>query len=340
MSKYLLLTDYKPPVDWEFARGFTSGCGEIPDIHYCVTNWPRTNIWRKVKRYLLYFLFPLRQVRFNGKYDVIIGYQQFYALNMVFFMSLFGMQKKSRFFAMTFIFKKKRGLAGTIYKRYMKRIVNSCYLDRLFVYSKEEASYYADLFGCDSSKFVYVPLAIGELPALDIRKGDYCFSAGRSNRDYAFLCSAFSHLPYHLIIATDLAVRDIPGNVEVLRDCFGDDMLSCMSGAFCVIIPLEDQQVSSGQLVALQAMQMGKPVIITRSSGIADYIEDGVTGLLMDNTEESLARDLLKLSDTAEYDRIAQNAARFVRENCSVFGRGRLIGEHAAGTGVLLNDLS
>lgn len=329
MSRYLLLTDYKPPVDWEFARGFASGCGEAPDIHYCVTNWPRTNIWRKIKRYLLYFLFPLRQLRFNGKYDVIVGYQQFYALNLVFFMSIFGIQKKSRIFAMTFIFKEKKGFTGSIYKRYMKRIVNSSCLDRIFVYSKEEAAYYADLFGCNRSKFVFVPLGIGELPALDIRKGDYCFSAGRSNRDYAFLCSAFSHLPWQLLVATDLAVRDVPGNVAVLHDCFGDDMLARMAGAFCVIVPLEDRQVSSGQLVALQAMQMGKPVIISRSSGISDYIEDGVTGLWMDNTEESLANALLKLSDREEYDRIARNAARFVRENCSMFGRGRIIGSYA-----------
>lgn len=299
-------------------------------MHYCVTNWLRTSLWLKVKRYLLYFIFPLTQLKYNGKYDAIIGYQQFYALNLIFFMKLFGKRKKSRIYVMTFIYKDKKGIVGRLYKRYVSGIVNSRYLDGLFVYSKGEADFYSRIFGCDPAKFSYVHMGIGDLPRMDIIKGDYCFSAGRSNRDFAFLCNSFKHLPCRLLIATDVVIDNVPDNVEVLDDCFGQKMLEYMAGAFCVIIPLENQIVSSGQLVALQAMQMGKPVIVTRSGGITDYVRDGETGLIMDNTEESLRANLAKLSDPAEYNRLASNAESYVRDNCSLFARGKTVGDFVA----------
>lgn len=325
MSKCLLLVDYQPSGDWQFAQGFASVNGEAPDVHFCVTNWLRTNLWLKIKRYLLYFLFPLRQLKYNGKYDAIIGYQQFYAINLAFFMRLLGIKKKSRIYVMTFIYKEKKGLAGRIYKRYIKRLINSDYIDRLFVYSTGEAEFYSQLFECDRSKFAFVRLGIDSIPASGIRQGDYCFSAGRSNRDFAFLCDAFRQLPYRLRIATDAEIEGVPDNVEVLRNCNGQEMFDCMSGAFCVIIPLDNQYVSSGQLVTLQAMQLSKPVIVTRSGGITDYVEDGQTGLLIDNTCESLSAALEKLSDPEEYERIAGNAERFVRENCTMFGKGESV---------------
>ena len=33
---------------------------------------------------------------------------------------------------------------------------------------------------------------------------------------------------------------------------------------FCVIIPIKDPNISAGQLVALQALQLGKPIISVR----------------------------------------------------------------------------
>ena len=332
MPKCLLLTDYKPSEDWQFSKGFAAGCGEDPDVHYCVSNWLRSNIWLKIKRYLLYFTFPLSQLKYNGKYDAIIGYQQFYALNLIFLMKLLGIKKKSKIYAMTFIYKEKRGLVGRLYKSYIKSIIGSRYLDGLFVYSKGEADYYSRTLDCDPAKFEYVHLGIGELPQMNITKGDYCFSAGRSNRDYTFLCRAFKNVPYRLLIATDMMIEDAPHNVEVLDNCFGQKMLDYMAGAFCVIIPLDNQVVSSGQLVALQAMQMRKPVIVTRSEGIADYVKDGETGLIMDNTEESLAANLARLSDPCEYERLACNAESYVNKNCSLFGRGKTVGECVAGS--------
>ena len=64
-------------------------------------------------------------------------------------------------------------------------------------------------------------------------------------------------------------------NVEVLHVTFDDDMLRLMARASVVAISTDDVDVSSGQLVALQAMALGKAVVATRSAALDDYIDDG-----------------------------------------------------------------
>ena len=43
----------------------------------------------------------------------------------------------------------------------------------------------------------------------------------------------------------------------------------------------------------LQAMQLGKPIIVTNNSTIYDYIEDGKTGLILAN-EKKLWKEAIK----------------------------------------------
>ena len=60
----------------------------------------------------------------------------------------------------------------------------------------------------------------------------------------------------------------------MLNDCIGDDMLKIMARSHCVVIPLKDTGISSGQRVILQAMALGKPIICTDADGIRDYVRD------------------------------------------------------------------
>ena len=323
MPSNLILTDFAPDRNWRFADGFKDACGEAPDIHYCVSNWLRSNLLLKIKRYLLYFWFPLTQLKYNGRYDAIIGFQQFYALNMAFFMRLFHIRKKSRLYVMTFIYKDKQGFAGRLYRKYMEFVVNSPYIDRFIVFSSKEVSYYSSLFNCPEDRFVSIRLGVDGNPGYPITKGDYCFSTGRSNRDYAFLCNAFRNLPYRLVIASDTSLLDLPDNVEQDSTLDGDAMLKVMASSFCVILPLKDNEVSSGQLSALQAMNLRKPVIATRTDGISDYVVDGETGLLMDNTPESLRQCLLALKDEDFYNGLTSRALAFAESECSVYSQGR-----------------
>ena len=169
---------------------------------------------------------------------------------------------------------------------------------------------YQSLFPSASEKFVYIPLGIAEPEVNEITKGDYIFSVGRSNRDYDFMCRALEGTHYQVIIATDTQVPNVPDNVTVLRDCFDEKMLKMMAASFCVLIPLQDSNVSSGQLALMQAMYIGKPVIVTDSSGITDYVCNGKTGLVIKKTAPQLMMSLERLQKDDEFYSFLSTSAR------------------------------
>ena len=173
------------------------------------------------------------------------------------------------------------------------------------------------MFGVDIGKFVYVPLGKKVSDTLDVGDDGYIFAAGRSNRDYDFLLDTLNGTNYKCIIACDsLHLKNSPVNVSVLNDCYGDDMQRLMARCHCVAIPLRDLKFSSGQSVALQAMEMGKPVICTSSDGIKDYVQNGVTGLLVDNDKDSwlAAIDQLYAPDGC-YKEMSKNAKKVYLNN-------------------------
>lgn len=44
---------------------------------------------------------------------------------------------------------------------------------------------------------------------------------------------------------------------------------------YTVIVPLADNNISSGQVSLLEAMMFGKTIIITKTLGSSDYVMDG-----------------------------------------------------------------
>lgn len=261
-------------------------------------------------RFFWYFLFPLQIVSQRHEYDRIIGWQQFYALNYAFFCRLFSLSKVNNVTVMTFIYRKKKGLIGKLYHKYMSYIVTSKYIDRFICFAKEECDYYSDVFHVAKGKFIYVPLGC-KMAKADITTDDgTVFSAGRSNRDYDFLVGLMKDSQTKIIIASDSYRRkDVPSNIEILNDCYGQDMINLMAKSHCVVVPLKDLKVSSGQLVVLQAMSLGKPVICTMSDGIKDYVIDGETGFLVNNTRTEWFDALEKMyKDKRYYDSMSRAA--------------------------------
>lgn len=98
-----------------------------------------------------------------------------------------------------------------------------------------------------------------------------------------------------------------------------------MHNSFCVVIPLKDTTISSGQLVLLQALYMRKPIICTRGSGIADYLEDGRNALLVDNNKKAWLKAIerlygdkelcLKLGENGYKDYMAKHRTELLARN-------------------------
>lgn len=100
-----------------------------------------------------------------------------------------------------------------------------------------------------------------------------------------------------------------------------------MYNSYLVVIPLKDLNISSGQLVALQAMQMGKPIIITKSKGITDYLDNGKTAIFINNTKNELLEKISILyNDENLYNYISENEQRIFQDLFSVSNLGKNIG--------------
>ena len=63
-----------------------------------------------------------------------------------------------------------------------------------------------------------------------------------------------------------------------------------------VVVPLAEAQNASGVSAVLEAGAMGRAVVVSRSSGIADYVVDGVTGLVVERHDpDALRAAILRL---------------------------------------------
>lgn len=322
--KNIVLADFKIDKDWSF----TEILGKDKWIAYGkATNRLHGSLAKNLLRYAIYFQFPLQFVFQRKRYGKIIAWQQFYGLNLAFWCRLLHLKKKNDLTVMTFIYKMKTGVASRWYHKYMSYTVTSQYIDRFMCFSKEECAYYADLFGVDAGKFVYVPLGLA--PSVqNIGDDGYVFATGRSNRNYDFLVETLIGTDYKCTIACDSYHAKVENeNVSVLTDCHGGDMLKLMARCHCVAIPLKDLKISSGQLVVLQAMSMGKPVVCTSSDGIKDYVEHGVTGLLVDNNKDSWQDALRQLYvPDGCYSEMSKNAKAAYHSNFTEDAMFRRIG--------------
>ena len=110
-------------------------------------------------------------------------------------------------------------------------------------------------------------------------------AAGRSGRDYPTLAAAAAGLPCraddHLQRRGRLGRRLPSGRVEVLTATFGRDYLLRLLRADVVAVPLAVEDISAGQMVLVQAMALGRPLVVTRTPTIGDYLRDGETALLV-----------------------------------------------------------
>ena len=80
--------------------------------------------------------------------------------------------------------------------------------------------------------------------------------------------------------ANETANRALPANVEARRYDYADLRLLYAEFSF-VVVPLYETDFQAGVTTILEAMAMGKAVIVTKTIGQVDVVVDGVTGFMV-----------------------------------------------------------
>ena len=176
----------------------------------------------------------------------------------------------------------------------------------------------------------YVPLNTNIADPQRVPDDDgFVLSAGRTLRDYATLAAAAPLIAAPIIVVcgrADTVADPLPANLTVLRELPREAYLDHLRRARVVALPLLPTDRATGQVVMLEAMGYGKPVVTTRSPGTVDYIQDGINGLLLaPGDADGLASAVNGLLENPERRQALGNAAvAAVRELASAERHARL----------------
>ncbi len=127
----------------------------------------------------------------------------------------------------------------------------------------------------------YYGLSDSDLGAA-VSEDGFAFAGGDSLRDYDTLLAAAHGTDAPLRVASKQWTPEaVPVNLTVGR-VSPQEFTDMTRRASVVVVPLRvSQDRSAGQLTYLNAMALGKPVVVTDAPGVRDYIRDGETGLIV-----------------------------------------------------------
>ena len=180
-----------------------------------------------------------------------------------------------------------------IFFQFLDKVVD-CYI----VYARSEIEDFSKTFGLPREKFKFIPYHTTlDFDRFHTKMGDYLFSGGNSDRDYAQLAEAVRGLDISVIIACSdkkiLDGIDFPSNVKVVSVSQNEYRQLMAESGINVVALRKGLLRSSGHQTFLNAMAMGKPVIVTDPKSAQDYIENYVDGFLVAPSDSDQLRKVI-----------------------------------------------
>lgn len=328
-KKNLVLVDYDCPSQWKFIDGLSKSTKEPWEIKKLVSNANHSGKFQNIIRYLKYFWLPFKVFLKRDRYEKVIGWQQFFGLILGFYCRLFNVKNAPEVYIMTFIYNRKSSKLGKVYEKFIKYSITSNAIKKIIVFSKTEPKYYSNIFGVDESLFISIDLGIEDLSyKYEISDNRRYLSAGRSNRDYDYLIDNWNR-DRDLDIICDTLNASEKENIKIYTSIHNEEYFKMLSKCHAVILSLKDENVSSGQLVILQAMMLNKPVICTENKTVANYIESGKDGLIINKDVGNLEKALQYVEE--HYSELTKKAREKFVNKYTEYQMGLNIGEIVKG---------
>jgi len=168
--------------------------------------------------------------------------------------------------------------------RPMRRLYRSALrgASAVVAYSEHEAAALRDWLGPGGPEVVFVPFGVDVDAFRPVEAADQDFdvlSVGVDpRRDFELLLAIAERNPeliFRIVAGADRArsLGRLPDNVTLETDIPLEQVRLRLAASGCVALPVRDNSYSGATTTLLQAMAMGKPVIVSRTAAIADGYE-------------------------------------------------------------------
>jgi len=197
-------------------------------------------------------------------------------------------------------------------------------ITRILVHSRRQLELIEDELGVPGYKLRFVPYFADTRfwSPQPVAEEALVVSAGREHRDYSTLAAACADLPARVFVAAGSLFS--PGARYVPPVAWPDnastgsadhlELRTWYARASVVAVPLVPNDFQAGVTTLLEAMAMGKAVVVTATEGQRDIVEDGVTGLTVPPGDVAALREAIAqlLADPPERARLGANARELV----------------------------
>ena len=273
-KRLLILADC--PLPREFITSLGRCANSTIDLQYIDTS--RETKRGVLYRHMSYLYLSLIGQRIYRRYDYLLFWQQFIGVYWGVINRFVG-RKQIVSGLIPLIITRRSGIMGYLVLSVFGAALNNDNIHFAVCHSQNELLHYKALRSLTAvaGKIKFAPFGSVSLSKEVRADGNYIFSGGTSNRDYATLIEAVRNLDVNLIIACkpeDVNFKNLPSNVKVVFDAYGDVFDKLIAESFLNVIPLKDTRISSGQICLLKAMSYGKPIVATAAAGVEDYIDE------------------------------------------------------------------
>ena len=137
------------------------------------------------------------------------------------------------------------------------------------------------------------------------------------NITYLIVGRTTHHLEYTRFIRAEVAARNLESRVLMIGEVSEEELIGCYQACDAFIWPADENQ--SWGMAGTEAMSSGKPIIVSRANGLAEILEDKVTGFLIPPRSPNLIAKSIKqlISDPALTQSVGKAGQQLIREHYS-----------------------
>lgn len=196
-------------------------------------------------------------------------------------------------------------------------------ISRMLLHSRRQVDMVERELGVPSSRVAFVPYFADTnfWSPREASEEAFLVTAGREHRDYASLAEACAGMTERVVVAAGSfhsprapwrPPARWPDNFELIQMLDRVALRDLYARARVVVVPVIPTDFQAGVTTLLEAMAMGKPVIVSATDGQRDIVEDGETGVLVPPGDAgALRRAVRRLMDSPdERARLGRNARR------------------------------